>query len=166
MPKTVKVHLGGREYVVAEKYAGIAERWRQHLRDSSVYKTALSMDGAIEQIAYIIEDGIENLQVNRITTLAAIVPNLVVALANSMDEINDLIFDYVPEMQADREWIMEHVYNSELGEVFLEVLKLNFPILGVLNLIRGLRAPGTFSNLPSTNGDIGTKKHTARSRTR
>lgn len=124
------------------------------------------MDGAIEQIAYIIEDGIENLQANRITTLAAIVPNLVVALANSMDEINDLIFDYIPEMQEDREWIMENVYNSELGEVFIAVLTLNFPILGALNLIRGLRALGTSTNLPSTNGATGTKKPLARSRNR
>jgi hypothetical protein len=166
MPKTSKVTVGGREYIVSEKYAGIAEKWRKHLRESSVYRTFLSIDGAIEQITYIIDEGLDNLKANRVTALAQTVPLVVMALVDSMDEINSLIFDYIPEMEADHDWIMENAYNSELVDVFVEVLKINFPILGALELIRGLRAPGISTNLPSTNGVIGTKRPTARSKSR
>lgn len=166
MPKQVKVGLGSREYVIAEKYSGITEAWRKHLRESSVYTTFQKLDGVVELIMQIAENGMDGEGFEKVTTLAHILPAVVTSLATSMDEVKALIFDYSPEIAADKEWIGENVYDSELVMAFIEVLKLNFPILGVLELIRGLKAPGTSTNLPSVNGGSGTKKSLAPKRTR
>ena len=98
--------------------------------------------------------------------LAHIVPAAILNLSNSMDDISALVFDYVPEMKDDQEWIMDNVYDSELVAAFMEVLKLNFPIMGVWGLVTGFRAPGTSSNLPTPNGAITTKPPTARRKVR
>lgn len=166
MPKVVKYKLGGREYPITEKVSGIAERWRKHLRETALFSTFMSLDAVIEQIVEIVDKGIENLEAGPAIGIARILPAIVDSLANSMDDIKALIFDYVPEMQADKAWLDENVYDSEYVGAFVEVLKLNFPILGALELIRGLRVPGTSTNLPSMNGATGAKKHTARSKIR
>lgn len=166
MPKQSKVTLGGREYVVSEKYSGITELWRKRLRESSVYTTFQSLDDVIALVFQIADEGFGNLDGARVGILARILPAIVDSLANSMDEIKALVFDYSPEIAKDKEWLGEHAYDSEYTDVFVEVLKLNFPILGVLELLRGFKAPGTSTNLPSTNGATGTNKRTARSKTR
>lgn len=167
MPKTVKKTLAGREYVIAEKVSGIAEKWRTHLRESTVYTTFLSLDDVVAVAVEAYENGLDNLDVNTVVMVIRTLPATVSAMANSMDEINTLVYDFVPEMAADRDWLRENVYDAEIVDVFIEILKLNFPILGALELIRGLRAPGTSTNLPSVNGDSrGTKKSTARSKSR
>jgi hypothetical protein len=94
------------------------------------------------------------------------VPALANSLVHSPRTIRELVFDYVPEMQADAEWIAENVYTEEIFGAFIEILKLVFPITGVLGLIRGGKAPGTSTNLPSTNGASGTRKNMARSKAR
>jgi hypothetical protein len=166
MPKQVKVKLGGREYTIVEKFSGITEQWRKHLRESGVFVTFQQLDSVVEQVVHMIEGGVENMEPAQVISVARILPAIVNSLAVSMDEIKSLIFDYVPEIAADREWLGEHVYDSEYVEVFLEVLKINFPIMGALDLIRGFKAPGISTNLPSTNGATGTKKRTARSKAR
>lgn len=166
MPKTVKVELGGREYVVAEKFSGITERWRKHLRESAVFVTLQSLDDVVALVGKVIDANEEKLDVASITSLARFVPAILNSLSNSMDDIKALIFDYVPEMKADEKWLGENVYDSEYVPVFVEVLKINFPIMAALDLIRGPKALGTSTNLPTMNGAIGTKKPTARLKTR
>lgn len=166
MPKVVKYKLGGREYAITEKVSGIAEKWRKHLRETALYKTFVSLDAVVEQVVNIIDGGIENLEAGPAISIARLLPAMVESLATSSDDIKALVLDYVPEMQADREWLDEHVYDSEYTGAFVEVLKLNFPILGALELIRGLRAPGTSTNSPSMNGASGTKKSTVKSKIR
>lgn len=164
--KRVEVTPGGRTYTVCEKVSGITEIWRKQLRESGVFVAFQNIDAIIEQVVIVVDEGIENLRPGPAISVARVLPALMNAMANSMDEINDLVYDYVPEMKADREWLKENAYDSEIVAVFVEVLKINFPILAALDLIRGLRAAGTSTNLPSTNGAIGTKKHTARSKVR
>lgn len=165
MPKTVKVALGGREYIVAEKFSGLTERWRKTLRESAVFVTLQSLDGVLELLGKIVQGNEEKFDVASITALARFVPT-VLNLSNSMDDIKALTFDYVPEMKADVEWIGENVYDSEIVAAFVEVLKMNFPIMAAWDLLRGSKALGTSTNLPIMNGDIGTKKPTARLKTR
>lgn len=166
MPKVVKYKMGGREYPISEKVSGIAEVWRKMLRESSVFVTFQSLDAIVEQIVSTIEEGVENLEPWRVIAVARILPSIVNSLATSMDEIKALVLDYVPEMRADIEWIGENAYDSEIVGAFIEVLKINFPIMDALALMRGSRASGTATNLPSTNGAGGTKKNMARSKVR
>lgn len=166
MPKQVKVLLGGREYIVAEKFSGLTERWRKHLRESAVFVTLQSLDDVVALVGKVIDANDEKLDVASITSLARFVPAILNSLSNSMDDIKALTFDYVPEMKADEEWIAENVYDSEIVAAFVEVLKINFPIMAALDLLRGSKAPGISTNLPSMNGAIGTKKPTARLKTR
>lgn len=166
MPKQVNIQLGSRSYTVAEKYAGIHEQWRKHLRESAVFQTLQSIDGVVEMVVKALEDSRTAFDMGQVAALAHIVPGAILNLSESMDDINALVFDYVPEMLADREWIMANVYDSELVAAFIEVLKLNFPISAAWGLVNGFRAPSTSSNLPTANGAIGTKPPTGRRKVR
>lgn len=167
MPKTADVMVAGRKYAVTEKVSGVGEKWRRHLRETPLFVTFQNLDTTIEQIVNIVEKGAENLERGPVISIARILPAMIDAMSRSMDDINDLVYDFVPEMAADRDWLRDNAYDSEIVNVFIEVLKINFPILGVLDLIRGLRAPGTSTNLPSMNGaSVGTKKNMARLKSR
>lgn len=166
MPKQVTVQVADREYVIAEKFAAISEQWRKVLRESSIMQTLQSLDGIVEMVAKALEANKGSLDIAQVATIAHIVPTALMSLSLSMDDINTLIFDYVPEMAADREWVMNHAYDSDMVGIFLEVLKLNFPIMGAWEMVRGSKAPGTFTNLPTMNGAIGTKPRPAKSKAR
>lgn len=168
MPKTAKVHLGGREYVLSEKVMGVTQKWREHLRQSSVMLIFQTLDEAVASVLSVVDGGIENLTTAQVIPIARILPIIVNGLANSIDDVLELLFDYSPELKADREWLAENAFDSEAIAAFIEVLKLNFPIMALLSLLRpGSAARSTLTNLPSTNGaGNGTKRNTALSKTR
>lgn len=171
MPKTSKVMLGGREYVLTEKVMGVSIKWREALRQSSVMRIFESLDGALSQIVETVNaigEGGSSGQFNLTAGInfAAVAPAVVRGLANSIDDVIALLFDYAPELQDDRAWLEENAYNEELIFAFIEVLKLNFPI-SALSSVLGFRAQPIATNLPSTNGgNHGTKKPMARSKSR
>lgn len=166
MPKSVKVVLGGKDFYVNEKYSGLTERWRKHLRESAVFVTLQSLDDVVALVGRVIDANEEKFDVASITSLARFVPAILNSLSNSMDDIKALVFDYVPEMAADKEWLDENVYDSEYTAVFVEVLKMNFPILGAWELLRtGSKAPGTSTNGPTLSMASGTNKRMVRSKT-
>lgn len=167
MLKQATVVLGGRNYTVSQKVMGVHLRWRETLRQCSVYRIFESLDGAllqIQQSATQIGDDLSNGSINWAAGIhfAAIAPAVVHGLVNSIDEIHALVFDYSPEIKADKDWLMENAYDEEMIAVFVEILKLHFPILALWDLIRGPAAQATVTNLPSTNGAGGTKKNAAR----
>ena len=166
MPKTAKVTLGGREYILSEKVMGVTQRWREHLRQSGVMAIFQSLDQAVASVLSVVETGVENLQAGDVISIARVLPIIVNGLSNSIDDVLALLYDYSPEMAADAEWLGENAYDSEAIAAFIEVLKLNFPIMALWNLL-GSRAQPTLTNLPSTNGaGRGTSKNTARSKSR
>lgn len=165
MPKRVVAKLGEREYPITEKVSGVAERWRKTLRESSVFVALQSLEGMVDLVVEVFNTT-KKVDMNSAAGLIRVFPAILVSLGQSMDDINALLFDYVPEMNDDREWIMANVYDSELVAAFIEVLKLNFPILGVLELVRGFKASGTYTNSPSVNGTIGMPRPRAKSKTR
>jgi hypothetical protein len=169
MPKTSKVTLGGREYILTEKVMGVSRRWREQLRQSSVMQIFNSLDDAITQIvaaASGIQDDNGRVNVAAGISLATIAPAIVRGLTNSIDDVIDLLFDYAPELKADEAWLDENAYNEELIMAFLEVLKLNFPIMALWDMVRGSRVQPISTNLPSTNGAGGTKRGSAKSKIR
>ena len=171
MPKQTTVQLGGREYVIGEKTMGVALKWREKLRQSSVIRVFESLDGALAQLVAAVNglgEGGTTGQINLAAgvSLATIAPTVVRGLLNSIDEVVELLFDYSVEMRADREWILEHAYDEEAIAAFIEVLKLAYPITALWGLVRGSRVQPTAMNLPSPNGGSGRRKPTARSKAR
>lgn len=171
MPKTAKVQFGEREYILTEKVMGVSIKWREKLRSSRVMRVFETLDGVLDQLVDAIEragDGASNGQVRMVAgmNIATIAPALMQGLAHSVDEIIELLFDYTPELADDKEWILENAYNEEAILAFLEVLKLNFPIMALWGMVSGSRVQPTSTNLPSTNGVNGTKKHSARLKNR
>lgn len=167
MAKTAKVELGGREYILSEKVMGVTQKWREHLRRSSVMLIFQSLDDAVGAVLGAVEGGIENIKAEQVIPIARILPMIVNGLSNSIDDILELLFDYSPELADDKEWLLENAYDSEAIEAFIVVLKLNFPIGALWSLIRGPRVQAISTNLPSANGaGRGTKKDTARAKHR
>lgn len=172
MPKTATVSMGGREYVISEKVMGVSAKWREALRQSSVMRVFESLDDALSQIVGAINDmgkDAQNGQINFAAgvSFAAVAPAILRGLSNSIDDIVALLYDYSPELKADADYLAENAYNEEAIEAFIEVLKLNFPIMAFWGLVRGSRAQATSTNLPAQNGaGGGTKRHSARSKAR
>lgn len=168
MPKQVKVKLGGREYVVTEKVMGVAMKWREQLRQSSVMRLFESLDGALAQLVSAVEGNGEGGNLNLIAgiNLATIAPAIMRGLANSVDDVIALLFDYSVELQNDREWLNENAYDEEAIAAFIEVLKLAFPTTALWGLVRGSTGVPIATNLPSRNGASGTSKPTAKQKSR
>lgn len=171
MPKQVKVKLGGREYVITEKVMGVALKWRETLRQTSVMQLFESLDGALASIAGSFGDIAEGDVDNRVKlvagiNIATIAPALMRGLANSMDDVILLLFDYSVELKNDREWLEANAYNDEIIRAFVEVLKLNFPIMALWELVVGSRVQPIATNLPTRNGASGTSKPTAKQKSR
>lgn len=167
MPKTTKVLVGGRDYALSEKVAGVMLEWRKHLRESGVMLIFQQLDQVVMQVVTIIEGGWENIEAEQVVPLARILPVFVNGLTNSIDDVLELLFDYSPEMAADREWLLANAYNSEFIAAFIEVLKLNYPTTALWEMVRGSKVLGTSTNLPTRNGaSPGTKKDLVRSKSR
>lgn len=166
MPKTAKVYFAGKEYLISEKNMGAASVWREHLNASQTMRIFRSLDGAMTQLVSAIDsvapdaDGHRdwgNINVASVINVAELLPVIVNGLSHSIDEIISMVFDYSPELAADREWIEENAPSSEAISAFVEVLKLCYPFLEVLALIRGPKGQPTSSNLPTVNGVNGQK---------
>lgn len=159
MPKTATVALGGRTFVVSEKVMGVAQAWRDHLRQSRVLRVFESLDAAMIQAVSvadaIADNGLEGVQLNQVVGMARLLPALVEGLTYSVDEITDLLFDYAPELALEKEWILANAYPTEAVEAFCEVLKLAYPTGALWALVRGSRVQATSTNLPTPNGASG-----------
>lgn len=185
MPKQVIVPFAGRNYTIKEKPMGAAAIWRAHLRDSQVMAIFESLDVALNQFsamalridesvplededgnpilnesgkAIMVKRGISFDDIGQIFGVAKIAPVIVNGLANSIDEMVAMLFDYSPELEADQEWITENAYDTEAIGAFVEVLKLCFPILAVWGLLAGPQAAQTKPSLPTHNGASGQKQ--------
>lgn len=182
MPKTTRVSFAGRDYLLSEKNIGPASVWREHLNASHTMQIFRSLDTAMIQLVAVADTatdlvnvldgngnpvlddngkpiqaqrGFAGIELNQIVSVAKILPVIVNGLSGSIDEIIDMVFDYSPELTADREWIEENATNSEAMTAFMEVLKLCYPFLEILALVRGRPAQPTSSNLPTPNGATG-----------
>jgi len=160
MPKRTTVKMGEREYVVIEKVMSQSSRWRDKLRKSSVMLIVESLDDVISQVVAVgslLTSGakLSDVDFEPIIRSMRIVPIFVQGLSNSIEEVIELLFDYCPEMAADREWIEENAYDEEAIAAFLEVLKFCFPIMALWDMVRGSRVQQTSTKSPSTNGISG-----------
>ncbi len=150
MPKQTEITMGGRPYVAREQPMGETRKWRLRLRESGVMRAMQTLD----------MDQADSLKGHDAQTLMAysmmrMLPSVSDGLANSVDEVIDLLFAYVPELRADEEWLLENAYDEEAIVAFIEVLKLNFPISALWETVSGSRVQPIPMKSPARNGASG-----------
>lgn len=160
MPKQVQVTLGGRQYAIKEKPSGQNQAWRAKLRATSVMRVFESMDSFVTDlmttVSSVPEGGkLSDIDLGKALGVTRALPVMVTGLANSIDDVKELLFDYDTKLQTDRKWLDANAYDEEYILAFLEVLKLTFPIMALWGLVSGSRVQQTHTNSPSLNGVSG-----------
>lgn len=111
------VTLAGRVYEVKPLPRLKARAFRQRLADEiGEVASALTQAGSAGGTA-----------ITDLESIGELISTLGVTVAGSIDLVADLLFDYSPELAADRERIESEGYDDELVAAFLEVLKLLYP---------------------------------------
>lgn len=128
MPKTTKITLAGQEYTVTELPSRRNAEWRAQV------------DAALAGVSDVLGKGI------RVNALQDVVDSVRALLLGSAGTILELIYDYAPDVDADRERVEAEVYDSEVMAAFLEVASLAYPFGSLLRL--GMTGPATRPILP------------------
>ena len=169
---SANVTLGGRPYTIKGKNLGPAAAWRAKFNGSRMMQIFLSLDEAAIQLVGVLDQMTDaqgralkmsemDINVSDIIGLVRTLPVIVNGLAASVDEMIAMLFDYSPELAADKDWLLENANDEQAIAAFVEVLKLNFPIMAVWGLVRGPLAARTVQNSPSPNGASG-QRHGSR----
>lgn len=153
MPREAKVTLGGRDYTIAAAPIRQSKLWREKLAlPFSSLTIALETTSKVE------------LDVGQLMDMADLVRRFSGVLIGSIDTMLDLIFEYSPVLEQDREWIEENAYDDEALEAFTKILALAYPLGQLMSIISGPSVSKTSSNSPSRNGASGAKKTPTASR--
>lgn len=115
--KPITVKLAGKEYQVDPLPRRAAKAFRQRITEQI---------GGVSQ-ALRLADGAGGVELTNLGSIADIVDSVGGLLAGSIDLVADLLFDFSPELAADRERIETEGYDDEIIAAFLEVLKLLYP---------------------------------------
>lgn len=154
--KQATIQLGGREYTLGELPLRQATAWRQRL--SALF------GGAAQQVAQLPETQIDNAQ-----DLGNLLSTLKGMLVESVDLAFELLVAYSPALEADREFLLDNAYPSEVLDGFWEAMKLAFPFGGIMGKAGsvvttldgiGQRGRETSKSLPAPSGDSGRKNST------
>lgn len=139
MAKEFTAALGGRNYTVAALPIAPSRVWRE--------KASKEFDVILKAFSVSF-----NFETSQIGELAILLQAVVNTLKRASDQILDLLFEYAPNLKAEREWIEHNATDEEALAVFQEVLKLAFPFGVLLELVTGRTGSKTLSNSPSPNG--------------
>lgn len=119
--RNVTITLAGQTYTINELKTRDQRQWRKKLK--------AIIDDLGNQF---------NFDANMELTPASI-SQMVLAASQSLmglpDQLVDLLFDYSPELAADKKRVMAECYESELTAALLEVVKLAFPFGAVLSTL-------------------------------
>jgi hypothetical protein len=83
------------------------------------------------------------MELGDLQSMAGLVESVSELLVNSIDQALDLVCEYAPEIAADRERIETEGYDEEVIQVFVEVLKLLYPLHQLRALMSGPAARAT-----------------------
>lgn len=137
--KTAVVTIGEKSYTVREAKRKASAKWRQ------------AFQAEFTDVANLIE-GLPRTEMTP-EALGGLLHQIVGKVGGSVDILAELVFDYSPELAADRETIEEEAYDSEIMAAFTAVLKLAYPFGSVLETMNGLVALGQKAKptLPSSS---------------
>lgn len=140
------ITLGGVEYTISELPARKNAGWRK------------AFEAQLGPLLSIVEQAGQGIEIQRSEDLLRIANQIGRVLVQSPDILIDLLFDYAPNLDAERELILDTAYDSQLIGAFTAVLGLAYPFGGLArlaSLASGSMANAgatTSKNSPSVNG--------------
>lgn len=154
MPHTIDVTLGGRTYAVAERRTRENEAFRQRLQ------------GPIDDLAARVE-GLRDVDITSTASVGGLIRQIGAALLRGPDLVRELLYEYAPEIAADREFLEAEAYDSEFHAAFMKVVtELVYPFgsltqrAGKLIALFGSESEPTNPSWPSASGAAGTTNST------
>lgn len=129
--RSEQIIIAGQEYEVVELPMRRNAEWRHQLQDA-----LMPMADLMQQSQTVSMDA------NSAGDVVGIIRKAGLMLIESPDTITDLVFSYAPELEKDRDRVLENAYDSEVMDAFTAVLRLAFPFGRLLSTVRALAASG------------------------
>lgn len=142
---SVNVTLGEKTYAITPLPIGPAKAWRERVREP--FRELTGIIAGYQDLQLVGEDG----QVNA-AGIASLIGSAEGLLLGAVDLISDLVIDYAPALQADRDYIDNHAYDAQMVAAFKEVLRLAFPLGEIRSLVNGLKNPMISMNSQRPSG--------------
>lgn len=131
--RKVTVTLATQEYVIVERPTRKNEAWRKRLEKE------------IAPIVEVIKDvNREEISMENAHNLAPAAQQVLEVAMKSPAKIRDLVIAYSPELEKQKEALLDEAYDSEFMDAFIQILGLAYPFGGILPVIQRL----------SQNGDL------------
>ena len=127
--KFIKLTIGEKTYTVNELPRKKNAAWREAFQNEFV------------EIASFIQ-GLAGIEVSSGEVIANIVEQVAVQVNGAVDRMADLLISYSPEMTADRDYIEEEAYDSQILDGFTAVLGLAYPFGSLMKQLQTLAATG------------------------
>ncbi len=124
MPNKVSVELAGQKYIIEELPSRQNQAWRKIVEEH--FSDLVNVLTNAPQMEIDSKEGM--------IQIGGLVKVLTAKVIGAVDIMRDLLFDYSPALQADREHLEENGFDSEFVQVFMEVLKLGFPFGSMMDL--------------------------------
>ena len=135
------ITLGGNEYELRPLTHRPAKDFR--------LKISAELNGVIG------DSNLEATELDNYEQLSGLVRRVSSAALGSVDKIAELLFEYSPELAADRQRIEAETFDDEFVTAFLEVLKQLFPFGSLAKSLTGLVVQAISTNSRSVNGGAG-----------
>ena len=114
MIQPVRVTLGETDYEIKPLPIRQSREWREKL------------NGPFAVLVNVLSNA-ESIELTDSKQLGRLVSTMSSTVLGSVDMMLDLLYDYSPELKANRETIEAQAYDDEVMAAFLEVLKLAYP---------------------------------------
>ena len=69
--------------------------------------------------------------------IGKLVANAVFKLGGSIEDIREMVFNYIPALQEDRDYALDNGLDSEFLAAFVQVVKLAYPFGGIAQMVTG-----------------------------
>lgn len=133
------VTVGGTEYTIDELPARKNSAWR------ATFETQLG------PLLTLVEQAGAGAAISSSDDLMRIAHQVGRVLVKAPDTVTELIFDYAPNLDANREQILDTAYDSELIGAFQAILGLAYPFGGLARQMASLASGSTGTALQTTS---------------
>jgi hypothetical protein len=158
--RTITVSLAGREYSIQQLPIKANRAWREKFEDP-IEKLVSSFRDALQLSSKEFPDG-KGLLLAVGGFLTTHLEDVTQILVGSIDLVEEAVFEYAPQIAADRELIEEKAFDDELIAAFMKVVQLAYPfgqLMGLaanLGQVAGMTSPSS----PAPSGASGRKTST------
>ena len=103
------------------------------------------ISGPVEKAIQAIR-GIPQVELNDMQAISELLDAAKLILADSLDLCLEIMFEFSPELAADRERIETEAFDDEALTAFVEVVKMLYPFGGLVKSLTGLASRATSTN--------------------